>query len=54
VPVGDEIIALILVLELPPVVEGAHEVAEMEQPAGLHAAENAFFLGHEENLYTRE
>ena len=40
VVVGDEEIALVLVLELDPVVEGAHVVAEVEATGGAHAGED--------------
>ena len=41
VEVGDEEEAVVLVLELDPVVEGSHVVAEMEAPGGAHAGEDA-------------
>src|SRR5271156_5171862 len=41
VKVGDEKVAVILVLELDPVVKRAHVVAKMEPPSGSHAAEDA-------------
>ena len=40
VPVRDKEIALELVLKAFPILQGAEIVAEMEQPARLHAAEN--------------
>ena len=43
VPVGDEEVALVLaaVLQLDPVGEGAHVVAEVQLAGGAHAAEDA-------------
>ena len=41
VEVCDEEVAVVLVLELDPVVEGAHVVAEVQASSGPHAAENA-------------
>src|SRR5580704_6347065 len=41
VVVGDEEVALVLVLELDPVVEGAHVVAEVQAAGGTHAGEDA-------------
>jgi hypothetical protein len=38
VPVGNEEIAVVLVLELNPVLKGAVKVAEMKAPGGAHAA----------------
>ena len=40
VEVGDEEVALVLVLELDPVVERAHVVAEVEAASGTHARED--------------
>ena len=42
VPVRDKEIALELVLKAFPILQGAEIVAEMEQPARLHAAEDSF------------
>ena len=41
VPVGDEEIALVLVLQLDPVVQRAHVVAQVQLAGGAHAAQNA-------------
>ena len=41
VEVGDEEVAIVLVLELDPVVERAHVIAEVESAGGPHAAEDA-------------
>ena len=41
VEVGDEEVALVLVLELDPVVERAHVVAEVKAAGGTHAREDA-------------
>ena len=38
VPVGDEEVALVVLLELDPVGQGAHVVAEVELAGGAHAA----------------
>ena len=39
--VGDEEVALVLVLKLDPVGEGAHVIAQVELASGAHAAEDA-------------
>jgi hypothetical protein len=41
VQIRDEEIAVVLVLELHPVVEGAHIVAEVQPAGGAHAREDA-------------
>ena len=41
VEVGDEEVAVVLILELNPVVERAHVVAEVEAAGGAHSAEDA-------------
>ena len=41
VEVGDEEVAVVLVLELDPVVERAHVVAEVQAAGGAHAREDA-------------
>jgi hypothetical protein len=43
-PVGDEKIAFVLVLEPDPVFEHAMIVAEMQAPGGPHARENPLVL----------
>ena len=45
VPVGDEVEALVLVLERHPVVQRADEVAEMQLAGRPHAGDNACFHG---------
>jgi hypothetical protein len=40
VPVGDEEVALVLVLQLDPVGQGAHVVAQVELAGGTHSAQN--------------
>ena len=42
VPIRDEEITLVLVLQAFPILQRAEIVAEMEQPARLHAAEDSF------------
>ena len=44
VPVGDEEIALVLVLQVDPVLERAVVVAEMQLAGGPHAGQNSFGL----------
>ena len=41
VQIGDEEVALVLVLQLDPVGQGAHVVAQMQLACGAHAAQNA-------------
>ncbi len=41
VKVGDEEVAIVLVLELDPVVERAHVVAKVKAAGGSHAAQDA-------------
>ena len=44
VPVGHEEKAVVLVLHAHPVVQRAHEVAQVQLPGGPHTAEHAFAL----------
>src|ERR1700691_5767325 len=44
VPVGDKKVAVVLMLQAHPVVEGSHVVAEMQFAGGPHAAQHAFKL----------
>ncbi len=39
-PIGDEEIAFVLVLQLDPILEGAVIIAEVQQPGGPHAGEH--------------
>ena len=41
VDVGDEEVAVVVLLQVHPVFEGAHVVAEVESAGGPHAAEDA-------------
>ena len=42
VPVGDEEVAIVFLLELQPVGEGAEEMAEVQAAGGPHSAEDSF------------
>ena len=42
VEVGDEEVAVVILLEVNPVVEGSHVVAEVQAAGGTHAAQHAF------------
>src|SRR5882762_412111 len=44
VPIGDEEVALVLVLQFDPILERAMVVAEMQQSAGAHAGEDSSIL----------
>ena len=45
VPVGDEEEAIVLVLQLDPVIQRAHEVSQVQLAGGAHAAQDPRFLG---------
>ena len=49
-PVGDEKVAVVVVLQAYPVVEGAHVVAEMQFAGGPHAAQHALELLNDSGL----
>jgi hypothetical protein len=44
--VDDAVVRLVFLLHLDPVVESAHEVAEVELSRGLNAREHPFAIGH--------
>ena len=53
VEIGDEEEAVVLVLELDPVEEGAHVVAEVELAGGAHAGQDAGALGGRGGWFVR-